>query len=105
MMMTSGEEVKYKSSAHAFAQIIKQEGVKSLFSGAGMNMPFLLFFIIFCFLFFYFSLLFFFLFLLVFIYGILGANILRAIAGASVLVGYDTLQHVAFGKAYSAGSG
>lgn len=35
MMMTSGEAVKYKSSAHAFAEIIKKEGTKSLFKGAG----------------------------------------------------------------------
>lgn len=68
MMMTSGEAVKFKSSAHAFSQIIKTEGVKSLFYGAG-------------------------------------ANILRAVAGASVLAGYDILQLMVFGKAYSGGSG
>jgi hypothetical protein len=34
--MTSGEAVKYKSSAHAFAEIVKKEGTKSLFKGAGM---------------------------------------------------------------------
>jgi len=37
MMMTSGEAVKYKSSAHAFAEIVKKEGTKSLFKGAGAN--------------------------------------------------------------------
>ncbi|KAL0632284.1 ADP/ATP carrier protein [Maublancomyces gigas] len=37
MMMTSGEAVKYKSSMDAFSQIIKTEGVKSLFKGAGAN--------------------------------------------------------------------
>lgn len=36
MMMTSGEAVKYRSSAHAFAEIVKKEGTKSLFKGAGM---------------------------------------------------------------------
>lgn len=37
MMMTSGEAVKYKSSAHAFAEIVKKEGTASLFKGAGAN--------------------------------------------------------------------
>lgn len=37
MMMTSGEAVKYKSSMHAFSEIVKAEGVKSLFKGAGAN--------------------------------------------------------------------
>ncbi|KAL8555459.1 hypothetical protein ACS0TY_003316 [Phlomoides rotata] len=37
MMMTSGEAVKYKSSFHAFSQILKNEGAKSLFKGAGAN--------------------------------------------------------------------
>ncbi|CAK7322746.1 unnamed protein product [Dovyalis caffra] len=55
MMMTSGEAVKYKSSLDAFKQIVKNEGTKSLFKGAG-------------------------------------ANILRAVAGAGVLAGYDKLQ-------------
>ncbi|CAG8638154.1 10249_t:CDS:2 [Paraglomus occultum] len=68
MMMTSGEAVKYKSSMHAFAEIIRKEGVKSLFKGAG-------------------------------------ANILRAVAGAGVLAGYDKLQVIFFGKAYKGGSG
>lgn len=68
MMMTSGEAVKYKSSLHAFKEIIAKEGPKSLFKGAG-------------------------------------ANILRAIAGAGVLAGYDKLQVIFLGKAYSGGSG
>ncbi|KAG0056103.1 ADP/ATP carrier protein [Gryganskiella cystojenkinii] len=34
-----------------------------------------------------------------------GANILRAVAGAGVLSGYDQLQVLMFGKAYSGGSG
>jgi len=68
MMMTSGEAVKYKSSAHAFAEIVKNEGTKSLFKGAG-------------------------------------ANILRAVAGAGVLAGYDQLQIIFLGKAYSGGGG
>lgn len=34
-----------------------------------------------------------------------GANILRAIAGAGVLAGYDQLQLLMFGKVYSGGSG
>jgi len=68
MMMTSGEAVKYKSSIHAFGEIIKKEGVPSLFKGAG-------------------------------------ANILRAIAGAGVLAGYDKLQLIFFGKTYGSGGG
>jgi solute carrier family 25 (adenine nucleotide translocator) protein 4/5/6/31 len=57
MMMTSGEAVKYKSSMHAASEILKTEGVKSLFKGAG-------------------------------------ANILRGIAGAGVLSGFDKLQEL-----------
>ncbi|KAJ6865852.1 ADP,ATP carrier protein 3 [Populus alba x Populus x berolinensis] len=68
MMMTSGEAVKYKSSLDAFKQIIKNEGPKSLFKGAG-------------------------------------ANILRAVAGAGVLAGYDKLQVIVFGKKYGSGGG
>uniref|UniRef100_M4E3R4 Hydroxyproline O-arabinosyltransferase-like domain-containing protein n=1 Tax=Brassica campestris TaxID=3711 RepID=M4E3R4_BRACM len=67
MMMTSGEAVKYKSSMDAFQQILKKEGPKSLFKGAG-------------------------------------ANILRAIAGAGVLSGYDKLQLLLLGKKYGSGS-
>ncbi|CAI9778576.1 unnamed protein product [Fraxinus pennsylvanica] len=66
MMMTSGEAVKYKSSMDAFTQILKNEGAKSLFKGAG-------------------------------------ANILRAIAGAGVLAGYDKLQMIVLGKKYGSG--
>ncbi|GMI75759.1 ADP/ATP carrier 2 [Hibiscus trionum] len=66
MMMTSGEAVKYKSSLDAFSQILKNEGGKSLFKGAG-------------------------------------ANILRAVAGAGVLAGYDKLQLIVFGKKYGSG--
>jgi solute carrier family 25 (adenine nucleotide translocator) protein 4/5/6/31 len=68
MMMTSGEAVKYKSSYHAALEIVKKEGTKSLFKGAG-------------------------------------ANILRAIAGAGVLAGYDKLQVIFFGKTYGSGGG
>jgi len=68
MMMTSGEATKYKSSIHAFNEIVKKEGSKSLFKGAG-------------------------------------ANILRAVAGAGVLAGYDKLQVIFFGKTYGAGGG
>ncbi|KAG0479345.1 hypothetical protein HPP92_009926 [Vanilla planifolia] len=68
MMMTSGEAVKYKSSLDAFNQILKNEGAKSLFKGAG-------------------------------------ANILRAVAGAGVLAGYDKLQVLVFGKKYGSGGG
>ncbi|KAJ1259148.1 hypothetical protein BS78_10G131900 [Paspalum vaginatum] len=66
MMMTSGEAVKYKSSMDAFTQIVKKEGPKSLFKGAG-------------------------------------ANVLRAIAGAGALAGYDQLQLVFFGKKLGSG--
>jgi len=68
MMMTSGEAVKYKSSLHAAAIILKNEGWKSFFKGAG-------------------------------------ANILRAVAGAGVLAGYDQLQLIFFGKTYGSGGG
>jgi len=68
MMMTSGEAVKYKSSMHAFAEIMKKEGWQSLFKGAG-------------------------------------ANILRAVAGAGVLAGYDQLQLIFLGKTYGSGGG
>ena len=34
-----------------------------------------------------------------------GANVLRAVAGAGVLSGYDQLQVLVFGKAYSGGGG
>ena len=50
--MISGEAVKYKGSFDAFSQILKNEGARSLFKGAG-------------------------------------ANILRVVAGAGVLAGYD----------------
>jgi len=68
MMMTSGEAVKYRSSMHAFSEIMKKEGARSLFKGAG-------------------------------------ANILRAIAGAGVLAGYDQLQVIFFGKKFGGGGG
>merc|ERR1711939_601443 len=54
MMMTSGQAVKYKGSLDCMFQIIRTEGVISLFKGAG-------------------------------------ANILRGIAGAGVLAGFDSL--------------
>ncbi|KAK2982699.1 hypothetical protein RJ640_014499 [Escallonia rubra] len=68
MMMTSGEAVKYKSSLDAFQQIVKREGAKSFFKGAG-------------------------------------ANILRAVAGAGALAGYDRLQLLLLGKKYGSGGG
>ncbi|XP_077220664.1 ADP,ATP carrier protein 3, mitochondrial-like [Tasmannia lanceolata] len=68
MMMTSGEPFKYKGSLDAFHQIIRNEGVKSLFKGAG-------------------------------------ANILRAVAGAGALAGYDKLQLVVLGKKYGSSGG
>ncbi|KAF5815987.1 putative mitochondrial carrier protein [Helianthus annuus] len=37
MMMTSGEAVKYKNTFDAFNQIVKKEGVNSLFKGGGAN--------------------------------------------------------------------
>jgi len=55
MMMTSGQAVKYKSSIDCGMKIIRNEGVKSLFKGAG-------------------------------------ANVLRGIAGAGVLSGFEKLQ-------------
>jgi len=55
MMMTSGAAVKYNGSMDCTMQIIKSEGVTSLFKGAG-------------------------------------ANILRGMAGAGVLAGFDKLK-------------
>jgi solute carrier family 25 (adenine nucleotide translocator) protein 4/5/6/31 len=55
MMMTSGEAVKYRSSFHCAAEIMKAEGMGAFFKGAG-------------------------------------ANILRGIAGAGVLAGFDKAQ-------------
>ncbi|KAL5839518.1 hypothetical protein ACOSQ4_012126 [Xanthoceras sorbifolium] len=37
MMMRSGEAVKYKSSLDAFSQILKDEGIKSLYKGVGAH--------------------------------------------------------------------
>ncbi|XP_073525757.1 uncharacterized protein [Phyllobates terribilis] len=68
MMMTSGEATKYKNAMDAFSQIVKKEGVKSLFKGGG-------------------------------------ANILRAVAGAGVLSGYDKLQLLVLGRKYGSGGG
>jgi len=68
MMMTYGEAVKYRSSMHCAAEILKNEGWKSFFKGAG-------------------------------------ANVLRAVAGAGVLAGYDKLQLIFFGKTYGSGGG
>jgi len=55
MMMTSGEAVKYSSSIQCAQVILKNEGLKSFFKGAG-------------------------------------ANILRGVAGAGVLAGFDKLK-------------
>jgi solute carrier family 25 (adenine nucleotide translocator) protein 4/5/6/31 len=66
MMMTSGAAVKYRSSFHCFQEIVKNEGMSSLFKGAG-------------------------------------ANILRAVAGAGVLAGYDQVQILLLGKKYGSG--
>jgi len=68
MMMTSGEAVKYNGSVHCATEIMKNEGVKSFFKGAG-------------------------------------ANILRGIAGALVISGYDRLQLIFFGKKFGDGGG
>ncbi len=57
MMMTSGQAVKYKSSVDCGMQIIRNEGAKSLFKGAG-------------------------------------ANVIRGVAGAGVLAGFEKLQDV-----------
>nr|CAX78321.1 ATP:ADP antiporter [Schistosoma japonicum] len=57
MMMTSGQAVKYKSSIHCAAQIMKNEGPMSFMKGAG-------------------------------------ANILRGVAGAGVLAGFDKFKEL-----------
>lgn len=63
MMMTSGEAVKYNGSIDCARVIMKTEGVKSFFKGAG-------------------------------------TNILRGVAGALVISGYDRLQLIFFGKKF-----
>jgi solute carrier family 25 (adenine nucleotide translocator) protein 4/5/6/31 len=67
MMMTSGggAELQYKSSLDCGQQILKNEGVKSLFKGAG-------------------------------------ANILRGVAGAGVLAGFDSVADAYVTYAYGA---
>ena len=57
MMMTSGQAVKYKGSIDCTVQVLKTEGFKSLFKGAG-------------------------------------ANVLRGVAGAGVLAGFDKFKEV-----------
>lgn len=57
MMMTSGQQVKYKGSLDCAAQILKNEGFMSMMKGAG-------------------------------------ANILRGVAGAGVLAGFDKFKAV-----------
>ena len=69
MMMTSGQAVKYKGAMDCMFQIVRSEGVNSLFKGAG-------------------------------------ANILRGIAGAGVLSGFDKLVQVYAGiKVDTSGGG
>lgn len=65
MMMTSGgsKEAMYTSSFDCCAKLVKQEGVASLFKGAG-------------------------------------ANILRGVAGAGVLAGFDELKSFYVKKTY-----
>merc|ERR1711928_124678 len=69
MMMTSGAAVKYNGSLDCTMQIMKTEGVTSLFKGAG-------------------------------------ANILRGMAGAGVLAGFDKLKilHLQKGRKLSLSS-
>jgi len=57
MMMTSGEAVKYSGSMDCAVQVLKNEGIKSFYKGAG-------------------------------------ANILRGMAGAGVLAGFDKFKQV-----------
>lgn len=57
MMMTSGQAVKYKGSVDCTVQILKNEGIASMFKGAG-------------------------------------ANILRGVAGAGVLAGFDKFKEI-----------
>eukprot|EP00005_Dracoamoeba_jomungandri_P003607 CAMPEP_0174250390 /NCGR_PEP_ID=MMETSP0439-20130205/573_1 /TAXON_ID=0 /ORGANISM="Stereomyxa ramosa, Strain Chinc5" /LENGTH=315 /DNA_ID=CAMNT_0015330443 /DNA_START=45 /DNA_END=992 /DNA_ORIENTATION=+ len=68
MMMTSGTGVVYKNSWDCAQYILKNEGFKSYFKGAG-------------------------------------ANILRGIAGAGVLAGFDTIRNFYIEMAYGNGNG
>jgi len=67
MMMTSGEAVKYKSSMHCAATVVKAEGFMTLMKGAG-------------------------------------ANILRGVAGAGVLSGFDKVKEIYIGYRLKASS-
>jgi len=60
MMMTSGEAAKYNGSIDCAVQVMKNEGVKSFFKGAG-------------------------------------ANVLRGMAGAGVLAGFDKFKEIYVG--------
>ncbi|TRY75434.1 hypothetical protein TCAL_00708 [Tigriopus californicus] len=60
MMMTSGEKVKYNGSIDCFKQIVKHEGAKAMYKGAGVN-------------------------------------IVRGVAGAGVLSGFDKFKKVYIG--------
>ena len=69
MMMTSGQAVKYKGTMDCMRQIVRTEGVASLFKGAGVNL-------------------------------------LRGIAGAGALIGFDKLVQVYTGiKVDTSGGG
>lgn len=63
MMMTSGQAVKYKNSMDCAGQIIRNEGVASLFKGAG-------------------------------------ANVLRGMAGAGTLAGFDKFKSLYIAQKY-----
>ncbi len=60
MMMTSGEKVKYRGSLDCLAHVLKDEGWRALFKGAGVN-------------------------------------IVRGVAGAGVLSGFDKFKKVYVG--------
>lgn len=61
MMMTSAEAVKYRGTTDAFKTILRKEGARALYKGAG-------------------------------------ANVLRSIAGAGTLAGYDKMKQMYFKK-------
>jgi hypothetical protein len=140
MMMTSGAAVKYNSSMHCMQEIVKNEGVKSLFKvrrclacqvsprfqcqvmikdgwcrwfgwgscAAGQHIHKVTLPVVHAYvchltaasaqdtnL----------IMLLVSLVQGAGANILRAVAGAGVLSGYDQLQLIVFGKKFGGGDG
>ena len=68
MMMTSGEKVKYKGGLDCFRAIVNEEGPRSMYRGAGVN-------------------------------------VVRGVAGAGVLSGFDKFKNLYKWGKWEAGTG